>query len=229
MQVGKQVPYIIERTGHSRDLIFSPVEAPDPKRPSVTRWKFPLSQAGLPLSQLVIHSTTKLFDRSIRFYEVLKNQLGESYERNVATQVWMRTPNEKSQPLVIALTERMQSDTLWIETDNGDNPPIALQRLQAFFPVVRLLYKTTNTEPCDMVYGNASATAPRYDVSLIANQLLNAERIPVTLGSVQTIVPTTSPLKGASGGVLLWAVLAIVVVLLLVVVAKLLPKPSSKP
>ncbi len=233
MQSGKQVPFIIERTGHSRDLIFSPVEAPDPKRPSVSRWKFPLSQAGLPLSQLVIHSPTKLFDRSLSLFEVLKNHLGDTYQRNVSTQVWMRKPAENSQPLIIALSERMQSDSLWIETDNGNNPPLKLQRLQAFFPVVRLLFKATHTEPFDLVYGNPAATAPRYDVSLIANQLLNAKRVPALLGSVQTIVPTTSPLKGASGGVLLWAVLAIVlaivVVLLLVLVAKLLPKPTGKP
>ena len=229
MQTGKQMPYVVERTGLSRDLIFSPVEVSDPKHPSVTRWKFPLSQAGLPLSQLVIHSPTKLFERSIRFYEILKNQQGEPYEHDIATKSWTRTPNEKSQPLVINLSERMQTNFLWLETDNGDNPPLKLERLQAFFPVIRLLCKTIDDEPVDMIYGNSAATIPHYDVSLIASQLLNADRIPATLGTVQTVVPTTNMLQGANGGVLLWIVLAIVVILLLVVIAKLLPKPHSKP
>lgn len=229
MQAGKQVPYIIEHTGQSRDLIFVPVEAPNPQHPTATRWKFQLPQTGLPFFRLILHSPTKLFERNIRVFELLKNQQGESYERAIARQTWTHTPTEKPQPLVISLSDRMQTDALWIETDNGDNPPIALVRVQAFFPVIRLLCKTTGTEPVELIYGNDAATAPRYDASLITGQLLNAERSPAKLGEVQTIVATTSMLQKIPGGVILWVVLAVVVVLLLVVVAKLLPKSNTQP
>ena len=227
MQAGKQVPYIIEHTGLSRDLIFAPTEVPNPRHPSITRWKFQFPQTSLPFSRLILNSPTKLFDRNLQIFEVLKNQQGEPYEHSLANQSWTHTPTEKQKPLIIALPERMQTDVIWIETDNGDNPPIVLERLQAFFPVIRLLCKTTSTEPLELIYGNNAAPAPRYDVSLIAGQLLNSERTPATLGPVQTVVPTTSLLQGAHGGVVFWAVLAIVVILLLVVVAKLLPKPTK--
>ncbi|MBK9991279.1 MAG: DUF3999 family protein [Verrucomicrobia bacterium] len=229
MLAGKQVPYIIERTGLSRDLIFSPVEVPTPQRPSYTRWRFQLPQSHLPFSQLILNSPTKLFTRTIRVFEVVKNQQGEPYERNLATQNWTHTPTEKPQPLYIATPDRMQTDALWIETDNGDNPPIVLARMQAFFPVIRLICKTNGTEPIDLIYGHDTATAPRYDASLITSQLLNAERRTATLGPVETVVVTSSLLQGAHGGVVLWVVLAIVVVLLLVVVAKLLPKSPKQP
>lgn len=229
MQAGKQLPYVIERSDLSRDLIFSPVEDPDPKRPTVTRWKFPFPQPRLPLRQMIIHSPTKLFDRKIRVYEILKNELGEPYERTITTVTWVRTPDGKPQPLTIEMKGRMQTSSLWMETDNGDNPPIIFQRLQAFIPAVRMLCQTSGTEPIDMVYGNPAATAPRYDVSLISNLFLNAARTPAKLGSVQTIIPTPNPLQNAPSGVILWAVLAVVVVLLLILVAKLLPKPNNTP
>lgn len=226
MQAGKQVPYIIERTGLSRDLLISPVEVPNPQRPSVTRWKFQLPQAGLPFSRLILNSPTKLFTRSIHVFEMLKSQQGDAYVHTLATRNWTRTPTEKQQPLVITRLDRVQTDALWIETDNSDNPPIALERMQAFSPVVRLLCKTTGTEPIALFYGHDAATAPRYDVSLITSQLLNAERTPATLGAVQTAT-TSNLLQGAHGGVIFWIVLALVVILLLVVVAKLLPKTNS--
>jgi hypothetical protein len=229
MQAGKQVPYIIEHTGQSRDLIFVPVEAPNSQLPSYTRWKFQLPQTGLPFFRLVLHSPTKLFERNIHVFEQPKNQQGEPYERSIARQTWTHTPTEKPQPLVIPLSDRMQTDALWIETNNGDNPPIVLERVQAFFPVIRLLCKTTGTEPIDLIYGNDAATAPRYDASLITSQLLNAERSPAKLGEVQTIVQSASILQKIPGGVALWVVLAVVVVLLLVVVAKLLPKSNIQP
>ena len=228
IQAGKQLPYLIEHTGLCRDMLYTPVELPDPKRPSVSRWKFPIPNPGTPVSKLIISSPTKLFDRSLRVYEVLQNQVGETYEHTLASKPWLRTLSEKPQPLAIALTDRLQTKSLWIETDNGDNPPLKLDRLQAFVPVIRLICKTDGGDPIDLVYGNSAASAPRYDLSLVSNALLNSSRSPATLGSVQTVTPSSNLLQGAHSGVIFWAVLALVVVLLLIIVAKLLPKPGSK-
>ncbi len=228
IQSGKQVPYILERTGLSRDLILAPISAPDTQHPSLSRWKFTLPHRGLQFTRLNLNSPTRLFTRRIHIYETPANGRGETYLRTLASANWTHTPEDKPQPLALALTEHLHTDTLWIETDNGDNPPIALERVQLFYPVIRLLCKTTASEPVELLYGNDAVAAPRYDVNLIAGQLLTAEKHPASLGAA--LAPTSgsglSFLKGAHGGVLFWAVLALVVILLLIVVAKLLPKPQ---
>jgi len=225
IQAGKQVPYLLEHTSLSRDLVLTPVTTPDSQRPSISRWKITLPHSGLPLTRLALNSSTRLFDRRIQVYETPADGRGETYRHTLAGTAWIRTPDDKPQPLTIALSDRLLTNTLWIETDNGDNPPISLDRVQSFYPVVRLLGKTAGTQPVELIYGNDSAASPRYDVSLIAGQFLAAERHPAGLGAAQTSAPAGNLLAGAHGGVIFWAVLAVVVILLLVVVAKLLPKP----
>ena len=227
VQSGKQLPYIFERTGLSRDLILTPTAAPDSKRPSLSRWKIILPHAGLPITRISLNSSARLFARRINVYETLIDGRGETYQRPIDSPNWTHTPEEQPLPLSLALSEHLLTDTLWIETDNGDNPPITLERAQVFYPVIRLLSKITSADPVELIYDNDEAAAPRYDVGLIAAQLLTAEKHIAVLDTAKPTAPTSSLLKGAHGGALFWAVLAVVVVLLLVVVAKLLPKPGK--
>jgi hypothetical protein len=126
------------------------------------------------------------------------------------------------------LWNRVRTDTVWIETDNGDNPAIALGSVQAVYPVVRLVFKTAETDGFTLVYGNPAANAPRYDLSLVAAKLLTASRSGVQLEVAGPNSTTTgSRFAGLNGGYLFWGALALVVVVLLGVVAKLLPKPPA--
>ena len=116
-----------------------------------------------------------------------------------------------------------------VETDNGDNPPIALSAATATHGVARLLFKT-DAAPVALYYGNAQVASPRYDLALVAGELLAAQKIVAALGPEEKSRSdgwTKTALAGARGGVLFWGVLALVVAVLLVVVAKLLPKPPA--
>ena len=128
---------------------------------------------------------------------------------------------------VFGLQERMRTDTLWIETDNGDNPAIALGTLQVIYPVVRLVFKVAQPDGFALAYGNPSAVAPRYDLGLVAVRLLTSSRSVAHMGDDEQSTGARNPFAGISGGYVFWGALALVVVVLLVVVAKLLPKPSA--
>ena len=131
------------------------------------------------------------------------------------------------QEFVIRLDAMPQSDTLFLETDNGDNPPIALRDFRASYPVTRVVFEAASAQPMSICYGNPGAGSPRYDVSLIADQLFRAERASAKLGSEQkTGSPTerlTQTLTG-SARYIFWGVLALVIVALLLLIARLLPK-----
>jgi hypothetical protein len=227
MQNGNQIPYVLERSGLSRALELSPEPAPDAKRPSVSRWSMRLPRPGLPLRSVVLTSSTSLFQRMIRLYETVPAPQGGSYERTLASGLWVRRP-EIGFPdtLVLGMPERMSTETLWIETDNGDNPPIALGTVRCNTPVVRLIFKVAEPDGVTLVYGNPSAAAPRYDLSLVAGRLLTASRTEAHLGAPEAGGSSGNPFSALKGGLVFWGALVLVVAGLLLVVAKLLPKPK---
>lgn len=227
---GHQIPFILERTNLARSLALTPEPAPDARRPTFSVWRLKLPHAGLPLLRLALATDTPLFQRQFRLYEKAAGGDGRPYERTLATGAWSRTPEPGSpRTRVLDLGDRLQTDTLYLEIDNGDNPPIALAGAKAEHAVVRLVFKTAETDGFALAYGNPQAAAPRYDLSLVAVQLLTAGRSPVRLGAEETAPEgfTRGALRHLKGGVAFWGALALVVVVLLVVVARLLPKAET--
>ena len=225
---GNQIPYVLERPTLARSLMLTPVATPDPKRPSVSIWQLHLPQSGPPLRRLVLASATPLFSRDFRIYEKLTAPEGRAYETDLASGNWRRTPEPGvPETRFFDLAERPQTETLWIETDNGDNPAIALGAVQAVYPVVRLIFKVADPGGFELIYGNKSAIPPRYDLNLVAVKLLTSPRTVAKLAAGDPNSATRSSFSGLKGGVLFWAALALVVIVLLVIVAKLLPKPPA--
>ncbi len=225
---GAQVPYLLERPALSRSINLTLQPANDPQRPRASRWEITLPQAGLPLTRLTLASPTALFQRHVRVFETVTDDRGNRHDRTLANAEWSHTPGE-ARPLTLSFNAPPTTATLRIETDNGDNPPIALSAATATHGVARLLFKT-DTAPVALYYGNAEAAAPRYDLALVAGQILAAQKIIAALGPEEKARSdgwAKTALAGARGGVLFWSVLALVVVVLLVVVAKLLPKPPA--
>jgi hypothetical protein len=225
---GVQVPYLVERTSLARSVALTPMTTPELKRPQLSRWELKLPCVGAPLSRLMLKSTMTLFQRHVRVFDRVANDRGESYERTLAEADWSKTPGT-DHPLILRPAAPASGDKLWIETDNGDNPSFTLTAVQADYPVVRLLFKASGGA-LTLYYDNPEIPAPRYDVALVAPQLLAAEKGQSALGPEQESNPAgwaERVLGAARGGVLFWAALAIVVVVLLVVVAKLLPKPPA--
>ncbi len=222
---GAQVPYLLERPNLSRALELTAKAAEDPKRPRTSRWEIALPRAGLPVTRLTLASPTALFQRHLRVFETTDDGRGNRHERTLASGDWSHTPEDK-RSLTLTFTTPPLTATLFLETDNGDNPPIALGAVTAAHPVVRLLFKT-DAAPVALYYGHAQAAAPRYDLALVAGQILAATKEAATLGAEEQARAegwAKGALAGARGGVVFWAALALVVIVLLIVVAKLLPK-----
>ncbi len=227
---GTQLPYLLERPNLTRwaTLTFTP--ANDPKRPRLSRWEITLPRAGLPVTRLTLTASTALFQRHLRFFEKPVDARGESVERTLAETNWSKTPGE-DRALTVQLATPPATATLFLETDNGDNPPLTLASARVAYPVVRVLFKPEPSDtPLALCYGNRAATTPRYDLALVAGRLLAAEKSAAVLGAEEKFGAdrSASDLLGRlRGGPLFWAVLSLVIVGLLVVVAKLLPQPPA--
>src|ERR1044071_3204572 len=223
-----QVPYLVERTSLTRQLSPAVTGADDPKRPRVSRWRIALPRPALPLTRLECRARTTLFERSLRLWEEVPDGRGGRVRVELGGAEWRRTADSKETPLFIALTRAPKSGTLFLETDNGDNPAIELERFRLAHAVTRLVFKATS--PPMLYYGNPSALAPRYDLRLVATKLLSAERSVAALGAEERLKPGArtegEPLSGARGW-LFWGILGLVVAGLMAVIVRLLPKPKA--
>jgi len=125
----------------------------------------------------------------------------------------------------------MESKTMILQTDNGDNPPIQLENFAVFYPVTRVLFKAKADEDIFIYYGNPRVASPSYDLSLVADQLLAADRTTATLATQEQLRKSSwreNQMPG-KGGVVFWGILAVVVLVLLVIISRLLPKASPPP
>ena len=228
MRDGKQVPYIIERTSLSRSITPSITATNDPKNATTSRWLIHLPKSGVPVTRLVCESGSAVFQRDMFLYEMVSDERGENYRRILDQTTWTQTPDHAGKEFVLPLTTLPQSDTLYLETQNGDNPPIHLEKLTVFYPATRALFKANSGDALFIYYGNPFATAPHYDLSLVANELLAADKATVSLGAQEQLIWHATQLSG-KGGAVFWGILALVVVVLLVIISRLLPKSESQP
>jgi hypothetical protein len=207
---------------------LSPAVAPanDPKQPQRSRWKLTLPRPNLPVTRLECRPRTTLFQRTVRAWEELPYDRGGTFHRELGSADWKRTSDSKTF-LAVNLSPP-QTDTLFLETDNGDNPPIDLDSFRLVHSVTRLVFKSS--QPPVLYYGNPSVSAPRYDLSLVAAKLLSADKSVATLGAEEVLRKAAwtegAPLSGVRGW-LFWGILVLVVAGLIAVIVRLLPKPPG--
>lgn len=223
-----QVPYILEHTSISRAIPAEITMTNDTKQPGLSRWIVKLPKPGLPISQLRATVPTALFRREMALSEIASGQRGEEYRRHLGSAVWTRTPESGPGEFVLQLQSAPTTDTLILETQNGDNPPVQLTEVKAYYPATRILFKAKSDDTLMLYYGNPEAGHPSYDISLVAAQFLSARKKAPSAGAEERLksAPWTSGQSG-KGGIIFWSILALVIVVLLVIISRLLPKPPA--
>jgi hypothetical protein len=228
----RQLPFVREHTSLTASLAPEVALLPDPKRPALSRWSITLPLGRLPVNRLLCSSTSPLFQRDVALYEEVTDSRGTPYRRQLGQARWVQRPDQTARRLDLDLTSAPETPVLFLETDNEDNPAIKLERFELLYPIERICFKAPTLEPVYLYYGNSGALAPQYDLSLVADQLLAAEKAPAKLGPEQQLKRSSwsEKLGGGGTGVIFWVALGLVVVGLLAMIARLLPKsPPSSP
>jgi hypothetical protein len=224
---GKQIPYVAERSLLSRSLAVKLTPVEDPKRPRISLWRLDLPYASLPVHQLVCSTPTALFRRNLVLYEEFTDDRGEKYRSTLATGSWIRTEEQGQRQFTLTLNRPPSGKQFFLETDNGDNPPIALEQAKLFYPVSRIYFKAGVDPMVLLYYGRVSAPMPNYDLGLIAPQVLSADHQQAALGPEEKLGSAKKwfEWEKTPAGVLFWSALTLVVAGLLFVISRLLPKP----
>jgi hypothetical protein len=168
----------------------------------------------------------------MRLWEEVTDERSDKFASELGRATWDQTPDAPKRDLVLELNARPKSDTLFLETDNGDNPAIELRDFRGYYPATRVIFKAT-PDPVQQVwlyYANPDATAPRYDLALVAGQLLKAERGTVAAGREENLSPKPSLVGQTLTGstrYIFWGALALVVIVLLAIMSRFLPNQSQ--
>lgn len=224
---GNQVPFILERAGFTRALTPEVSRIDDPKQPRVSRWSLRLPQAQLPLTLLSCETKATLFQRETQVIEEVPDSRGERHPRMLGSSSWIRKPDGKSGRFGVKFALPPQTETVWLQIDNGDNPALDLEKFQVFLPVNRLLFKAPLGAAIELCYGNAKAIPPNYDLGLVAPQILAAAKSDATLADADPAGPAGQPTSSGTMSLVFFGVLALVVAVLMVVIVRLLPKPAN--
>jgi hypothetical protein len=227
VQNDRQLPYLIEQRTIERTLpcALAPAE-PDPGHPAISHWTLHPPVPGLPIAALLLSSPDPMFSRTLALAVGRRTQRRPFGTGWSAT--WTRANGDQSD-FRFELGHARMPERIELETDNGDNPPLALDAARVIYQTRVLAAKIVSAEPVFLYYGNPQASAPSYDLDLVRAELLAADKHQAALGSEEILKPDSAakPWRVTAGSPWLWAALALVVVVLLMVVAKLLPKPAA--
>ncbi|MGD0812812.1 MAG: DUF3999 family protein [Verrucomicrobiota bacterium] len=223
----RQIPFIIEHTSITCSIEASATAANVAKESGLSRWTIELPKAGLPLTQLACTVQTPLFQREMALYQEMEDERGTKYRQLIGQGSWMQTPDRTNRDFVLQIDSLLHGDRVFLETRNGDNPPIQLQNFRLFYSAPRILFKASTDEPVFLYYGNANAAAPQYDLSLVGDQLVMADKASAALSAEERLQGSADHDKRQSGmdALALWSVLALAVVVLLWLIRLLLSKP----
>ena len=142
---------------------------------------------------------------------------------------WVQAPDRAAPVLLMDLRGSPITDTLYLETDNEDNPPLQITGIELEYPTVQLYFKADPGTPLFLYYGNERVGAPQYDLSLVAEQIIAADKVPAFLGTAEELRAGfwDETQLARRGGIVFWSSLVLVVIGLLVVITRLVPKPGT--
>ena len=224
---GHQVPYVIERTSREWELPLTAELDNDPERPRVGRWRIAVPK-NLPITRLTLTSRQPLFQRFLQLMDTPADPRVTSRNRLLTAESWTRTPETVDRPFTLKLGSAPEGDTLLLEVDNGDNAPLVLDRVTAWYPVVRILFRAPDTQPVTLLFGDKAVLPPSYDVSLVATELINADAADARFSEHPADLPPTAKTKSKrSSRYAFWIALGAVVISLLTIIRRLVPKPPT--
>ena len=225
---GRQIPYLVERASEPLSIDLTIERLSDlPKAlvdrrppPSVYRITWPFEQ--LPAPRLVLSTSARVFQRpvTIGVARAADRSHRDAWMQALASVVWSHADQDRPTPaLTIALPPEKVSELLVI-LDEGDNSPIPLTGAKLLLPAYRLRFFRERGASLSLAYGRADLEAPRYDLALLAPQLLGA--------AATEVAPAAEERTGAATLVgelvsprLFWGVLAVAVLVLVGMIVRL--------
>ena len=180
----RQVPYIIERRDEPIALPLS-LERADSRaadlRPapggSRSNYFLKLPYADLPSSRIVIETSARVFQRSVQLaVERPPDRLHRAAWLDViASATWAHANRDEPAPALMLPAELAKTTELSLTVDEGDNSALPITGVRLLLPSYRLRFYHPAGAALRLAYGRDDLPAPRYDLALLAPQVMGVE------------------------------------------------------
>ncbi|HYM61501.1 MAG TPA: DUF3999 family protein [Thermoanaerobaculia bacterium] len=217
---GKQVPYLIEhRDEPIRIDLTIPARKQDPQDAATSIYALTFPYGSLPAgAKLVLTTSAHVFDRNVTLRTAADTRTGRQ-PSVIGTATWRSTETDLPAPALIF--EPVQGHGVEIAINEGDNAPLPLTTARVLLPSYALRFYHPGTA-LTLVYGNTEASAPRYDLALLAPRLFGESAREISLAAA-------TPAEKSDGGSametrLFWGGLVAAVLVLLALLARVLKR-----
>ena len=231
---GRQVPYLLERRGEplSLDVALERTTSDLVDQSSGPRsaYRVRLPYASLPECRLVLSTTARVFDRPVAVGVVrdADRRHRGPWLMQVRTARWLHADRDRpALDLMLPLGPTAQPDLLVI-VDEGDNRTLPLGPARLLLPSFRLRFYRPAGEALRLAYGRDDLAPPRYDLALLASQVLGVAAVDSPPASPEIPRPESGAPTWTSP-VWFWVVLVAAVVVLLGFVVKLVGRSDPGP
>jgi hypothetical protein len=189
---GRAVPYLVESNArHVRHAVDwhndVTAKATDGHRETVLRISGLDPAKSVEALELEVDSPD-YFARDVSVVEEVSDERGRTGERILGSAHWVKTADDPRRPLRIALARPTRSSAA-IHIIDDDNAPLVVAAVAADVALRRLDFIFTPGDHLMLLSGNTSVGAPRFDLSLIAEQVLASPAEPAQLGAPQEQTP----------------------------------------
>jgi hypothetical protein len=223
---GRQVPYILDRDYALRGL---PAEITKAEGRTAGFYAIKLPCDNFPLKSVAFSVPNGVFQRQVTLYDPEPPGGGRDM-REIGSAVWTNDGHNADGNYSISVNSGLSGRELLLRVQDGDNNALELSGVKLYYPVSRLIFKWTGDAGLWLYYGNPQAGYPQYDIALVAQELLNAEKQTARLEGEAAGNSDWGSFRLSSGlaKAAFWAVLAAVAALLIVLIVKLLPPVEKK-
>jgi hypothetical protein len=191
----RQVPFLVEGGTHERRQRARLDVSTEGAR-TIARIAGLANAAALDALELSA-SAPDYFSREVRVFEEERDQRGVTGTRALGSARWERKPGERARPLRIPVGRPGDArSALRVEIENGDNVPLGLAEAWALTSVTRIDFVYAAGEPLLLLSGNDAASAPAYDLEMLAGNILASPASAASLGPAPEAAPAKTPLTG---------------------------------
>src|SRR4029079_11348679 len=108
----------------------------------------------------------------------------EAWFEEIATGRWVQADRERAAiPLTLPVRSVDATDLLLV-VDEGDNRALTIAAPRLLLPSYRLRFYRPDNAPLRLAYGRDDLSPPRYDLALLAPQVLGVAATDIELGGV---------------------------------------------
>jgi hypothetical protein len=139
---------------------------------------------------------------------------------------WVHADRERAAPPLTLRVRSLDVTDVLVVVDEGDNRALTMAAPRLLLPSYRLRFYRPAGAPLRLAYGRDDLSAPRYDLALLAPQVLGVAAAEIAPAGAAVAAPAPGPIALASP-VVFWSVLGVAVIVLLGFVVKLIAKAET--